>query len=171
MMTRLWFAVTLAAIAGSLSNAQAQTYPARPITMVVPLAPGGSTDVIGRIMAEAMRGHLGQPVIVENTAGAGGTIGVGRVARASSDGYTVLIGQWGTNVASGAIYPLQFDLLKDFEPIALIATQPFLIVAKKSAPANNLQELIAWLKANASKVSQGNSGIGTPSHVGGILFQ
>jgi tripartite-type tricarboxylate transporter receptor subunit TctC len=91
--------------------AHAQTYPARPITMVVPLAPGGSTDVIGRIMAEAMRGPLGQPVIVENTAGAGGTIGVGRVARASPDGYTVLIGQWGTNVASGAIYPLQFDLL------------------------------------------------------------
>jgi len=151
--------------------AHAQTYPARPITMVVPLAPGGSTDVIGRIMAEAMRGPLGQPVIVENTAGAGGTIGVGRVARASPDGYTVLIGQWGTNVASGAIYPLQFDLLKDFEPIALIATQPSLIVARKTMPANDLKELIAWLKVNADKATQGNSGIGTPSHVGGILFQ
>ena len=122
-------------------------------------------------MAEAMRAALGQPVIVENTAGAGGTIGVGRVARAAPDGYTILIGQWGTNVASGAIYPLQFDLLADFEPIALIATQPFLIVARKSMPASNLKELIAWLKANPDKATQGNSGAGTPSHVGGILFQ
>jgi tripartite-type tricarboxylate transporter receptor subunit TctC len=139
--------------------------------MVVPLGPGGSTDVIGRIMAEAMRVRLGQPVIVENTAGAGGTIGVGRVARAAPDGYTILIGQWGTNVASGAIYPLQFDLQKDFEPIGLIATQPFLIVARKTMPANNLKELIEWLKKNADKATQGNSGVGTPSHVGGILFQ
>jgi tripartite-type tricarboxylate transporter receptor subunit TctC len=122
-------------------------------------------------MAEGMRASLGQPIIVENTTGAGGTIGVGRVARAAPDGYTIGIGQWGTNVASGAIYPLQYDLIKDFEPVALIATQPFLIVAKKSVPANNLGELIAWLKANANKASQGNSGIGTPSHVGGILFQ
>ena len=138
---------------------------------MVPLATGGSTDVIGRLMAEAMRPALGQPVIVENTAGAGGTIGVGRVARSAPDGYTFLIGQWGTNVASGAIYPLQFDLLKDLEPVALIATQPFLIVSRKTMPANNLNELIAWLKANADKASQGNSGIGSPSHVVGILFQ
>src|SRR5207248_5248139 len=128
--------------------------------MVVPLGPGGSTDVIGRIMAEAMRARLGQPVIVENTAGAGGTIGVGRVARASPDGYTILIGQWGTNVASGAIYPLQFDLVKDFEPIALIATQPFLIVARKTMPASNLSALIDWLKKNADRATQGNSGVG-----------
>ena len=118
-----------------------------------------------------MRAALGQPIIVENVTGAGGSIGVGRVARSTPDGYTIGIGQWGTNVASGAIYPLQFDLLKDFEPIALIATQPFLIVAKKTVPANDLMGLIAWLKANADKVSQGNSGVGTPSHVGGILFQ
>jgi tripartite-type tricarboxylate transporter receptor subunit TctC len=118
-----------------------------------------------------MRTALGQPVIVENTPGAGGTIGVGRVSRATPDGYTFLIGQWGTNVASGAIYPLQFDLLKDLEPIALIATQPFFIVSRKTMPANNLKELIAWIKANPDKASQGNSGIGTPSHVAGILFQ
>jgi tripartite-type tricarboxylate transporter receptor subunit TctC len=164
-------AATLAAVLQSASGAMAQTYPSRPITMVVPLGVGGSTDVIARIMAEGMRASLGQPIIVENTTGAGGTIGVGRVARAAPDGYTIGIGQWGTNVASGAIYPLQYDLIRDFEPVALIATQPFLIVAKKSMPANNLRELIAWLKANASKASQGNSGIGTPSHVGGILFQ
>ena len=160
-------AVSLTLAAG----AAAQSYPSRPITMIVPLASGGSTDVIARIMAEGMRAALGQPIIVENVTGAGGSIGVGRVARSTPDGYTIGIGQWGTNVASGAIYPLQFDLLKDFEPIALIATQPFLIVAKKTVPANDLRGLIAWLKANADKVSQGNSGVGTPSHVGGILFQ
>src|SRR5262244_2636281 len=133
------FAVALAAAAAatSITNARAQTYPSRPLTMIVPLAPGGSTDVIGRIMAEAMRASLGQPVIVENVTGAGGTIGVGRVARSAPDGYTFGIGQWGTNVATGAIYPLQYDLLKDFEPIALIATQPFLIVARKTIPASD----------------------------------
>ena len=170
-MRKVLLAATLAAVLQTASGAMAQTYPSRPITMVVPLGVGGSTDVIARIMAEGMRASLGQPIIVENTTGAGGTIGVGRVARAAPDGYTIGIGQWGTNVASGAIYPLQYDLIRDFEPVALVATQPFLIVAKKAMPANNLVELIAWLKANAIKVSQGNSGIGTPSHVGGILFQ
>ena len=164
-------AAVLAANLAVVVGAAAQPYPSRPITMIVPLATGGSTDVIARLMAEGMRAALSQPIIVENVTGAGGSIGVGRVARSAPDGYTIGIGQWGTNVASGAIYPLQFDLLKDFEPIALIATQPFLIVAKKTVPANDLKELIAWLKANADKVSQGNSGVGTPSHVGGILFQ
>jgi tripartite-type tricarboxylate transporter receptor subunit TctC len=170
-MRKVLFAAALAAVLQSATGAMAQTYPTRPITLVVPLGVGGSTDVIARIMGEGMRASLGQPIIVENTTGAGGTIGVGRVARAAPDGYTIGIGQWGTNVASGAIYPLQYDLVKDFEPVALIATQPFLIVAKKTMPANNLGELITWLKANANKASQGNSGIGTPSHVGGILFQ
>src|SRR6185295_11170091 len=118
-----------AAIAFALASAGpacAQGYPSRPITLVVPLGVGGSTDVIGRLMVEGMRAALGQPVIVENTTGAGGTVGVGRVARAAPDGYTIGIGQWGTNVATGAIYPLAFDLLNDFEPVGLIATQPFL---------------------------------------------
>jgi tripartite-type tricarboxylate transporter receptor subunit TctC len=139
--------------------------------MIVPLATGGSTDTIARIVAEGMRATLGQPVIVENVTGAGGSIGVGRVARSTPDGYTIGIGQWGTNMANGAIYPLQYDLVQDFEPLALIATQPFMIVARKTMPANNLDELIAWLKANAGKASMGNSGVGTPSHVAGILFQ
>ena len=168
------FAVALAAAAAAtnMTNARAQTYPSRPLTMIVPLAPGGSTDVIGRIMAEAMRASLGQPVIVENVTGAGGTIGVGRLARAAPDGYTFGIGQWGTNVANGAIYAaLPYDLIKDFEPIALIATQPFLIVARNSMPAKDLRELIAWIKANADKATQGNSGIGTPSHVAGVFLQ
>ena len=150
---------------------RAETYPARPVTMVVPLAPGGSTDVIGRVMAAAMGTVLGQPVIVENTSGAGGSIGVGRVARAAPDGYTIGIGQWGTNVASGAIYPLTFDLLTDLRPVGLVASQPFLIVARRSMPARDLKELIAWLRANSATALQGNSGIGTPSHVAGILFQ
>jgi tripartite-type tricarboxylate transporter receptor subunit TctC len=169
-MRSLLGAVAFATMAG-LATAMAQTYPSRPITMIVPLAPGGSTDVIARIMAEGMRASLGQPVIVENTTGAGGTIGVGRLARAAPDGYTIGIGQWGTNMANGAIYTLQYDLLKDFEPIALIATQPFLIVTRKTMPANDLKELIAWLKANPDKATQGNSGIGTPSHVAGVFLQ
>jgi tripartite-type tricarboxylate transporter receptor subunit TctC len=160
-----------ACISIGVDSAAAQVYPSRPITMVVPLAPGGSTDVIARIVAEGMRASLGQPVIVENTTGAGGTIGVGRLARATPDGYTIGIGQWGTNVANGAVYTLPYDLLKDFEPIALISTQPFLIVTRKTMPAKDLTEVIGWLKANANKASQGNSGIGTPSHVGGVFFQ
>jgi len=148
-----------------------EDYPSRPITMIVPLAPGGSTDTLGRIIAQGMRPTLGQPLVVENTAGAAGTIGVTRAVRALPDGYTVLWGMWGTNVANGAIYPLDFDLLNDFEPVALVATQPFLIDARKTLPANNLKELIAWLKTNADKATMGTSGVGSPSHVAGVLMQ
>jgi len=169
-LTAMW-AAALPAVLQSVTGAAAQTYPSRPIMMLVPLATGGSTDTIARVMAEGMRAALGQPVVVENATGAGGTIGVGRLARSAPDGYTIGIGQWGTNMANGAIYPLQYDLIKDFEPIALIARQPFLIDARKTMPADDLKGLIAWLKANADKASQGNSGIGTPSHVAGILFQ
>jgi tripartite-type tricarboxylate transporter receptor subunit TctC len=153
------------------TSAHAQTYPTRPITMVVPLSVGGSTDIIARIVAQGMGQALHQTIVVENTTGAGGTIGEGRIARATPDGYTIGIGQWGTNVANGAIYPLNYDLMKDFVPIGLIATQPFFIVARKSMPASNLKELIAWLKANADKATMGNSGVGSPSHVAGFLFQ
>jgi len=155
----------------SVASAAADDYPSRPITLVVPLSVGGSTDVIGRLMAEGLRKQLNQTIVVENTSGAGGTIGVNRVVHAAPDGYTMLIGQWGTNVATGAIYDLKFDLLKDLDPVGLIATQPFLIVARHDIPANNLKELIAWIKANPDKATEGNSGIGSPSHVSGILFQ
>jgi tripartite-type tricarboxylate transporter receptor subunit TctC len=161
-------ALALAAVA-AIGSGNAQTYPSRPVTMVVPLAPGGSTDTIGRIIAEGMRPALGQPVIVENTPGAGGATGVLRVVRSAADGYTIQIGQWGTNVASGAVHNLQFDLLKDLEPVALIATQPFMIVGRKDLPANNLRELIAWLKANNASV--GTAGPASPSHVSGVFFQ
>ena len=167
---------TIAAAAAALSliaaaPAQAQTYPTHPILMIVPLAPGGSTDVLGRIVAKGMSTALGQTVYVENTAGAAGTIGVTRAERSAPDGYTVLWGMWGTNVANGAIYNLDFDLLNDFEPIALVATQPFLIDARKTLPPNNLKELVAWLKQNGDKTTMGNSGVGSPSHVAGVLMQ
>jgi tripartite-type tricarboxylate transporter receptor subunit TctC len=161
------FALTLA----SAPSAFAADYPSRTIVMVAPLSVGGSTDVIGRIMADAMGRQLGQTIIVENTTGAGGSIGEGRVARSAPDGYTIGIGQWGTNVANGAIYNLNYDLMKDFEPIGLIATQPFFIAARKDVPANNLKEFVAWLKQKAGAVNMGHSGVGSPSHVAGLLMQ
>ncbi|HEX4553626.1 MAG TPA: tripartite tricarboxylate transporter substrate-binding protein [Xanthobacteraceae bacterium] len=151
--------------------ARAQTYPARPITLVVPASAGGPTDAIGRIMAERMRASLGQTVVIENVSGAGGSIGVGRVARAAPDGYTIGIGHWTHYVLNGAIYSLPYDLLKDFEPIAMIATGPLVIVAKKTLPASNLKELAAWLKLNPDKALAGTGGVGTPPHVAGLLFQ
>ena len=171
-MKKIMFAVVLAAMPGWLGSiAHAQSYPNRPVTIIVPLAPGGSTDTIGRIMAEGIRPHLGQPVIVENSPGAGGSTGVIRVARSNPDGYTVQIGQWGTNVASGAVYNLPIDLLTDLEPVALIATQPSMIIGRKNLPADSLGELIAYIKANPGKVSVGNAGIGSPGHVSGVFFQ
>jgi tripartite-type tricarboxylate transporter receptor subunit TctC len=145
-MKRLLCAIALAAIA-MIGPAAAQTYPSRQITLVVPFPPGGSTDVAARIMAEKMRPILGQPVIIENVGGAGGSIAVGRLARAPADGYTIDIGQWDTHVGS-IIYPLTYDLQKDFEPIGLISTNPQLMVARKTLPANRLNELVAWMKAN-----------------------
>ena len=150
-MKRLLAAAALVAL-GAV-GAHAQSYPNRPVTILVPLAPGGSTDTIGRIMAEGMRPHLGT-VIVENAPGAGGTTGVIRAARSAPDGYLVQIGQWGTNVASGAVYGLPIDLLTDLQPVALIATQPSMIVGRKDLPANNLKELIA------SHQSQSRQGYG-----------
>ena len=139
--------------------------------MVVPFAAGGPTDTIARIMAERMSKALGQTVVVENVTGAAGSIGVGRVARAAPDGYTLSIGHWSTHVVNGAVYQLSYDLLKDFDPVAMIATNPQLIVTKPSVPAANLTELIAWVKANQDKMSVGTAGVGSASHVGGIYFQ
>ena len=169
-MIKTRIALALAA-ACAIGGAHAEDFPSRYVTLVVPLAAGGSTDTIARIMAEGMRPHLGQSVIVENSPGAGGSTGVIRVARSTPDGYTVQIGQWGTNVASGAVYDLPIDLLKDLEPVGLIATQPSMIVGRKTLPANNLKELIAWLKANPGKPTFGNAGIGSPGHVAGVFLQ
>jgi tripartite-type tricarboxylate transporter receptor subunit TctC len=151
--------------------AWAQTYPSRPITIVVPFPAGGALDVFGRILAERMRVSLAQTVLVENVAGASGSLGTGRVARAAPDGYTLVIGYWGTHVANGALYALPYDVVGDFEPIALTVALPMVIVSKNAVPAKNLQELIGWLKANPDKASAGTSGMGSIEHLSGILFQ
>jgi tripartite-type tricarboxylate transporter receptor subunit TctC len=151
--------------------ASAQAYPTRPITIVVPFAAGGPPDTIARILAEIMRASLGQPVIIENVTGAAGSIGVGRVARAPADGYTLSIGSVSSHVMSGATYVLGYDLLNDLAPVSLLTTYPLLIVGKKAIPANNLTDLIAWLKANPDRASAGTGGVGSIAQLGGILFQ
>jgi tripartite-type tricarboxylate transporter receptor subunit TctC len=172
MKTRALFSLIAVVLAVSgIDRASAQVYPSRPITMVVPLAPGGPLDTIARILAEPMRISLGQPVIVENVTGAAGTIGTGRVARAAPDGYTIGMGFLGTLVLNGAIYSLPYDVVKDIDPIALISSNPHVIVANAALPAKNLRELIAWLKLNPDKASAGTAGAGTSTHLGGLLFQ
>jgi tripartite-type tricarboxylate transporter receptor subunit TctC len=167
----VYLAAGTAALPAMSRIAGAQTYPTRPITMVVPYGAGGPSDTLGRIVAEGMRGALGRPVIVENAAGASGTIGLGRVARAAPDGYTFVLGGLTTNVLNGPIFNLQYDLLGDFEPVALIASEPLLIVARKTLQARDLKEFIAWLKENPDKSMQGTTGAGGLGTVIGLLFQ
>jgi tripartite-type tricarboxylate transporter receptor subunit TctC len=163
----------LLALLGGLaaSPTRSQSYPTRPVTIVVPFSPGGPTDVLARLLAERMGRALAQAVVVENVTGAAGSIGVGRVVRAAPDGYTVGIGHWSTHVVNGAVYKLPYDLVKDLEPVALIATNPQLIVSRNTVPARTLQELIDWTKAHQATVSVGTAGIGSASHVGGLYFQ
>ena len=151
--------------------ARAETYPSRPITLIVPFAAGGPTDVIARLVGERMGAALGQTVMIENVTGASGTIAGMRVARASPDGYTIGIGHWGTHVLNGAIYDLQYDLLRDFEPVALIANGPQLIIGRPTLPPTDLKQLIAWLKENPNKASAGTAGPGSGAHVAGVFFQ
>jgi tripartite-type tricarboxylate transporter receptor subunit TctC len=151
--------------------ARAQTYPTRPNTMVVTFPAGSSLDTAGRIVADRMRLSFGQPVIIENISGANGSIGAGRVARAAPDGYTLIIGVWNTHVANGAVYPLSYDLVADFEPISLLLNASYLIVATKEVPADDLTSFIAWLKAKAGMATEATPGIGSAQHLGGLLFQ
>jgi tripartite-type tricarboxylate transporter receptor subunit TctC len=167
----LHLAAGAAALPAVSRAAWAQTYPSRPITMVVPYAAGGQTDVIARNLAQRMKVSLGQPVIIENVTGAGGSIGVGRVARAAPDGYTLSIGQNDSHVASGAAYALRYDLLNDFEPVALLSAAPLLLLAKKAVPAKDLKEFIAWLKASPDTATEGTVGAGSLVHAIGLLFQ
>jgi tripartite-type tricarboxylate transporter receptor subunit TctC len=169
-MKLLTAVLSLLAACGT-APASAQVFPSHPVTIVVPFAAGGPTDVIARTLAQHMRMSLGQPVVVENVAGANGNIGVGKVARAAPDGYTMSIGHWSTHVVNGAVYALPYDLLKDFDPISLIATNSYLIVAKNAVPANDLKSFVAWLKANPDKALEGTAGSGSPQHVGGVFFQ
>jgi tripartite-type tricarboxylate transporter receptor subunit TctC len=166
-MRKFIVSVALAGLVG-IAAAQAQPYPSRPITLIVPFPPGGSTDTVARIMGERMRQVLGQPLVVENVGGAGGSIGVGRVARAAPDGYTIDIGQWDTHVGS-IIYPLTYDLQKDFEPIGLISINPQLLVGKKALPADDLKALVAWMKANPGEAKFVNQN--AAAQVTGILMQ
>jgi tripartite-type tricarboxylate transporter receptor subunit TctC len=172
-MRRPRLAVALAAILPATlpGIGSAQVYPSHPITMTVPFPAGGSVDAVGRIVAEAMRGSLGHAVVVENVAGAAGSIGVGRVARAAPDGYTLGMGQWGTHVVNPAIYALSYDVLNDFEPLALVASNPYLVLTKNAVPADDLKGLIAWLKANPDKALAGTPGVGSPAHIGSVFFQ
>ena len=163
-------AATLVGLA-STGMAAAQGYPTRPITMIVPFPAGGATDTLARFLTERMRGILGQPVIIENVGGAAGSLGVGRAVRSAADGYTLSIGTSTTHMLTGGLYALQFDLLRDLEPIIQIGSEPLLIVARKSLPADDLKGLIAYLKANPDKASVGIAGVGATGHLTGISFQ
>jgi tripartite-type tricarboxylate transporter receptor subunit TctC len=151
--------------------AAAQNYPTRAMTMIVPFPAGGATDTLARFLAEKMRAVLGQPVIIENVAGAAGSLGVARAVRSAADGYTLSIGTSTTHMLTGGLYALQFDLLKDLEPVIQIGSEPLLIVGRKSLPTDDLKGLIAYLKANPDKASVGIAGVGATGHLTGISFQ
>jgi tripartite-type tricarboxylate transporter receptor subunit TctC len=170
MRRALAISAILLAVAWS-AIAVAQTWPARPITMIVPFPAGGATDTLARYLAEQMRSILGQPIVIENAGGAAGSLGVSRAVRSPADGYTLSIGTSTTHVLTGGLYTLPFDLLKDLEPIIQIGSEPLLIVGKKSFPADDLKGLIAWLKANPDKASVGIAGVGAAGHLTGISLQ
>jgi tripartite-type tricarboxylate transporter receptor subunit TctC len=158
----LHLAVTTIALPGLPRVASAQSYPSRRITLVVPFAPGALTDSIARVLADGMRTSLGQPIIIENVSGADGTIGSGRVARAAPDGYTLVLGVWNTHVTNAAIYKLDYDVVKDFEPIALLPNAPMVLIVNKAVPVTDLGAFITWLKARSDKATLGTAGVGSP---------
>lgn len=162
-------AVALAAL--TVLGAQAQTFPNRPITVIVPFPAGGSTGAMARILMEPMQAVLGQPIVIENVGGAGGSIGAGRVARAAPDGYTIVFTHIQTHVLNGAVLSLPYDVVTDFEPLALVADTPQIVVTRTAFPANNLKELIAWLKENPNKGTSGAVGIGGPSDISAWQFK
>jgi tripartite-type tricarboxylate transporter receptor subunit TctC len=165
-MKRIALAIAVTIMLGAAAHAQ--SFPSRPITLIVPFPPGGSTDAAARLLSERMKQSLGQPVVIENVGGAGGSLGVGRLARAEPDGYTIDIGQWDTHVAS-IIYPLNYDLQKDFAPIGLLSLNPQLMVGRKTLPVDNLKDLVAWMKANPDKITFVNQN--ASGALSGILFE
>jgi tripartite-type tricarboxylate transporter receptor subunit TctC len=168
---RCKFVMLALGLALAIPEVKAGSYPLHPITMIVPFAAGAPVDMVGRVIAERMHVSLGQPIILENISGAAGSIGVTRAIRAAPDGYTISLGNISSHVLNEATYSLPFDVLKDFEPVALLASNPQLILSRTALPANNLEGLIAWLKANPDKASAGTGGNGGVSHVGGVFFQ
>ena len=171
MQRILMIALAAAGLASMTGAARTEDFPSRPITMVVPWPTGGPSDAPARVIAERMAVSLGQPVIVENVSGASGSTGTGRAARAQPDGYTIVHGNPTTHVVNGAVYKLNYDVQKDFQPVSLLARQTFLIVGRKTLPATNLQELVAWLKANPDKATQATGGPGGAPHIIGLFFQ
>jgi tripartite-type tricarboxylate transporter receptor subunit TctC len=169
-MRRLCLALAFALLAGA-GSAAAQVYPSRPITVIVGFPPGGATTLLARILAEHMKETLGQPIVVENVPGAGGSLSVNRVVRAAPDGYTLSFGNWASHVGAGAVYPVTYDVFTDLEPIARVADTPLWMVARKNLPAKDLRELITWLKANPDKASAATVGPGSGSHLCGIYLQ
>jgi tripartite-type tricarboxylate transporter receptor subunit TctC len=160
-----------ALVLSGIGGAAAQVYPSRPVTIIAPFPPGGPSDALARILSGPLAAALGQSMVIENVGGAGGTIGVGRVARAEPDGYTLLIGQWSTQVVNPVTYNVSFDIVNDFAPIALLADTPQIIVARKDFPANDVAELIAWLKANPDKAQAAPGGAAGGAQVAGMYFQ
>jgi len=173
MLFRLAIAATCVAgvLAGPVGRADAQTYPGRTVTLVVPFPAGGPTDTIGRVLAEGLQSSLGQPVVIENVPGATGSIGTAKVARADADGYTLILGTVATHVFNGAAYALKYDVVKDFDPISLIALDPQVIAVRKDFPAADLKQFIAWLKANPDQAVAATAGVGSTSHVNAVNFQ
>jgi tripartite-type tricarboxylate transporter receptor subunit TctC len=170
-MKSLFAALGFVAALGCAAIAGAQTYPSRPITIVVPFPPGGPTDVIARTLAQHMQQTLGQPVLIDNHPGANGILGTGRVARAVPDGYTLVMGHWSTHVVNAVVYPYAYDVIKNFEPISLVTSNAYVIVANHAVPATDLKGLVSWLKTQSGQATEGTAGPGSPQHIGGVLFQ
>jgi tripartite-type tricarboxylate transporter receptor subunit TctC len=169
MRRAVWIALAALLISGGV--AAAQNFPSRPLTIIVPFSAGGPSDAMARILGERMKVTLGETVLVENVTGAGGSVGVGRAVRSPPDGYTISFGHLGTHVANGAIYKLGYDLVTDLEPVALLPSNPMIIVSKKAVPANSLKEFLAWLKAQPSPPTAGTAGAGSGSHIAGLYFE
>jgi tripartite-type tricarboxylate transporter receptor subunit TctC len=161
----------LIAILASGGAALAETFPSHPITIVVPFSAGGPSDAMARILAERMKLTLGEALLVENVTGAGGSIGVGRAVRSPPDGYTISFGHLGTHVANGAIYKLGYDLVTDLEPVALLPSNPMIVVSKNAVPAKSLGELLEWLKSRPTPATAGTAGAGSGSHIAGLYFE
>jgi len=161
----------ICAIALQMHAAAAEDFPSRPITIIVPFSAGGPTDTLARILGERMKDSLGQSLIVENVTGAGATIGVGRAIQAAPDGYTLVLGNWTSHVGAPALYPVQWNILTDLEPVARLSVSSLMIVGKTALPANNAKELIAWLKDNPDKASGASVGAGSGAHICGLYFQ
>ena len=171
MNLRTLVSIAAALLANLAVTAQAQTFPSKPITIIVPFAAGGPSDVLARTLAERMRVTLKETVIIENVTGAAGTIGVTRAVRSPADGYTISFGHLGTHVVNGAIYPLPFDLVNDLDPVVMLGANPMLVVSKTAIPAKTLKELLDWLTANQNKATLGTAGVGSGAHFSGVYLQ